>query len=94
MSTTTIRLSEELKQRVAEAAEREGLTPHAFMVDAIAEKTEQAALRAEFYAVAEERLAEVERTGLTVSREDMQAYVAALVAGDKPTPPKARKLPR
>ena len=59
-----------------------------------ADKAEQAALRAEFYAVAEERLAEVERTGLTVSREDMHAYVTALVAGDKPAPPKARKLPR
>ena len=38
MSTTTIRLPRELKERVARAAERAGTTPHGFILEAIAEK--------------------------------------------------------
>lgn len=94
MSTTTIRLPDELRTRVAEAAEREGITAHAFMVEAIAEKAERAALRAKFYAEAEARWAEFERTGLVVAREDMHAYVDARLAGENPPPPRARKLSR
>ena len=41
MPTTTIRLPEDLKARVAVAAKRSGMTPHGFMLEAIAEKTEQ-----------------------------------------------------
>lgn len=36
MTTTTIRLEDDLKSRVAAAAERESKTAHAFMRDAIA----------------------------------------------------------
>ena len=36
MSTTTIRLPDELKMRVADAAERAGMTPHGFILEAIA----------------------------------------------------------
>ena len=35
MSTTTIRLEDDLKARVAAAAERAGVTAHAFILDAI-----------------------------------------------------------
>jgi predicted transcriptional regulator len=41
MSTTTIRLPDELKARVARAAKRAGTTAHGFIVEAIAEKTGQ-----------------------------------------------------
>ena len=40
MPTTTIRLSDELKARVASAAERAGTSPHNFILEAIAEKAE------------------------------------------------------
>jgi predicted transcriptional regulator len=36
MRTTTIRLEDDLKSRVAAAAEREGMTMHAFILEAIA----------------------------------------------------------
>ena len=36
MSTTTIRLEDDLKERIAQAAERTGRSAHAFIVDAIA----------------------------------------------------------
>lgn len=42
MSTTTMRLSDDLKARVTAAAKRSGVTAHAFIVGAIATKTELA----------------------------------------------------
>lgn len=44
MPTTTIRLEDDLKARVAAAAEREGKTAHAFILDAIAQTVEQTEL--------------------------------------------------
>lgn len=40
MSTTTIRLEEDLNARIAAAAKREGKTAHAFILDAIAHTVE------------------------------------------------------
>ncbi|MBU3747850.1 MAG: ribbon-helix-helix protein, CopG family, partial [Burkholderiaceae bacterium] len=48
MTTTTIRLPEDLKARVATVAKRSGMTAHGFILEAIAEKTQQAELRADF----------------------------------------------
>ena len=42
MSTTTIRLSDDLKERVARAARRAGTTSHNFILEAIAEKADEA----------------------------------------------------
>ena len=55
MTTTTIRLEGDLKARVAAAAEREGKTAHAFILDAIAQTVEQAEVDEEFRRVATER---------------------------------------
>ena len=50
MATTTIRLPEELKSRVARLAEQTGTTAHSFILAAIAEKTEAAERRSDFIA--------------------------------------------
>lgn len=92
MSTTTIRLPEELKQRVASAAERAGLTPHAFILDAIAEKTEDAERRNEFRETAEQRYAEIAATGQAIPWHEMQAYLKGRLRGEAPPRPVARKL--
>jgi predicted transcriptional regulator len=55
MSTTTIRLSDELKARVSRVAEDAGTTTHNFILEAIAEKTESAEKRADFVAEARAR---------------------------------------
>ena len=49
MTTTTIRIDDDLKARVATAAERAGKTSHAFIVDAIAHATEDAERADEFH---------------------------------------------
>jgi len=92
MSTTTIRLPDDLKSRVAAAAERAGITTHSFILEAIAEKTEQGERRDEFHAEAEARYAEILATGETVSWEDMRKYLEARKEGKRPPLPQVRKL--
>ncbi len=94
MSTTTIRLPDDLKARVADAAKRAGTTAHGFILDAIAEKTRQAEQRADLDSVAEERYAEIVSSGKTIPWADMRKYLEARVAGKKLTRPAARKLAR
>jgi predicted transcriptional regulator len=94
MSTTTIRLSEELKARVAAAAERAGTTSHSFILEAIAEKTEQAERRSEFQTVAEKRYAKLSASGKSIPWEKMRAYLEARIAGRATARPAGKKSAR
>ncbi len=66
MSTTTIRLPQELKERVAKLAEQTGKTSHAIILDAIAQRMSEEEQRNEFYDTAEKRYAEIIATGKTI----------------------------
>ena len=66
MSTTTIRLPPDLKARVVAAAKRAGTTPHSFIVEAIAEKADEAERRGDFHAVAEKRYSQIAASGKTM----------------------------
>ena len=92
MSTTTIRLSEELKARVAAAAERAGITAHSFILEAIAEKAEQAERRADFHDVAEKRYADLVASGKTIPWEKMRRFLEDRIAGKTVARPVARRL--
>jgi len=92
MTTTTIRLEDTLKARVAAAAEREGKTAHAFILDAIAQTVEQAELDQEFQRVAEQRWTNVLDTGKTVPWDDAKAYLKTRALGGRARKPAARKL--
>ena len=94
MSTTTIRIEDDLKARVAAAAERAGKTPHAFILEAIAQTVEQAELDDEFHRLADRRWAKVLATGKTVSWDDAKTYLEARARGDRTRKPAARKLAR
>ncbi len=94
MSKTTIRLPEELKARVAAAAKRSGTTTHGFILEAIAEKTRQAELRADFDAVAEERYARIVSSGETIPWQEMREYLEKRSAGESAKRPLPRKLAR
>ena len=94
MSTTTIRIEDDLKARVAAAAERAGKTAHAFILDAIAQTVEQVELDEEFHRVADERWAKVLATGKTVPWDDAKAYLEARSRGERPRKPVERKLRR
>jgi predicted transcriptional regulator len=94
MSTTTIRLPENLKARVAAAAKRAGTTTHGFILDAIAEKTEQEEMRAAFDAEAEDRYARLVAIGKTIPWQEMRGYLEERLAGKEVKRPVARKLAR
>ena len=94
MSTTTIRLPQELKARVAAAAQRAGTTPHSFIVQAIAEKADAVERQNEFVAEAEARYAAVVASGKTISWREMRAYLEKRSTGARARRPKARKLGR
>lgn len=92
MGTTTIRLSDELKARVAAAAEREGTSANNFIVEAIAEKADAEERRADFYAEADRRYAEFLKTGKSIPWEEARSYFKARIAGKDVKRPVARKL--
>lgn len=92
MSTTTIRLPDELKVRVAKAAEAAGISPHGFIVEAVAAKAAEAEARQAFEALAQQRLAEFKRSGKSIPLTDMRRYMQDKAAGRPSSRPKARKL--
>jgi predicted transcriptional regulator len=94
MPTTTIRLPEELKERVARAAKRVGTTSHAFILDAVTEKVGDEERRNEFYDTAEGRYAEIVSSGKTIPWDEMKVYLEDRVANKKARKPRARKLAR
>jgi predicted transcriptional regulator len=94
MPTTTIRLEEDLKARVAAAAERSGKTAHAFILDAIARTVEQAEVDEAFDNVAEERWAGLLQGGRSISWDDAKAYLQARARGERVRKPAARKTRR
>ena len=94
MSTTTIRLEEELKARIAAAAERAGKTAHAFILDSLAQTVEQLETDEEFHRLADQRWASVLATGKTVPWDEARVYFEARARGDKVRKPVARKLKR
>ncbi|SHG45554.1 CopG family ribbon-helix-helix protein [Massilia sp. CF038] len=73
-TTTTIRLPEELKARIASAAERAGKTTHSFILEAITEKAELEEQRAGFDAEADARFAKIVESGKTIPWGDMRHY--------------------
>ena len=90
MQTTTIRLDDSMKERIAVAAEHAGKSAHAFILDAIAQTVEQVELDSEFSDIADERWKGVLASGKTISWEDTKAYLAAKSRGENPS----RPLPR
>ena len=89
-TTTTIRLEDELKARVAAAAERAGKTAHAFMLDAIARTVEQVEQDEAFHRVADERWTNVLATGKTVPWDEAKAWLEARSRGGAASRPVAR----
>jgi predicted transcriptional regulator len=94
MTTTTIRLPPELKAKVAAAARKSGQSAHSFIVEAIAEKAEDAERRSEFHELADKRFDAIAAQGRTIPWSEMRSYLEQRVAGKKARRPAPRKLAR
>ncbi len=82
MSTTSIRIPDDIKERVALAAKQSGTSVHNFMVQAIIEKAEQQERLAAFNQLAEQRLDKLLATGNALDwsqvREQLQTRAQQL----------------
>jgi predicted transcriptional regulator len=92
MSTTTIRIEDDLKTRVAAAAQRAGKTAHAFILEAISQTVDQVELDNAFNATADRRWASIQASGKTVPWDDAKAYLAERERSEPARKPAARKF--
>jgi predicted transcriptional regulator len=89
VATTTLKLTDELKARIASVAQASGRTPHAYMIEAMETQTRLAEMRQSFIADAVASAAEVDAGGALYAMEDVQAYILARTAGKASKRPKA-----
>lgn len=90
MTTTSLKLPDDLKKRAANAAHELGVSPHAFMVSAIEQAAHSTEQRLRFIAEAKSAREEMIDTGLGLDADEVHAFLKAKVSGKKLTKPKAR----
>jgi predicted transcriptional regulator len=90
MATTSLKLPDEIKQRATMAAQKQGITPHAFMVSAIEQAAITAERRAQFVAEATTARSSMLKSGKGYAAGEVHSYLRGRLAGKKPTKPKAK----
>lgn len=91
-ATTTLKLPDDLKTRIAAAAKQAGKTSHAFMVEALQMQTELAERRREFVQSALLAEQEVAQYGLVYDADEVFSYLRDRLAGRPAQDPKPVKL--
>ncbi|MBN8761755.1 MAG: hypothetical protein BGP20_07260 [Thiobacillus sp. 63-78] len=91
-ATTTLKLPEPLKARIAPLAEAAGKSPHAWMIEALEERVSQSEAYTAFMAEALEADRQMTETGEGYDADDVHAYLQAVLAGETPVFPKPVKL--
>lgn len=91
MAATSLKLPDELKQRIARLAAGAGQTPHAFMVDILAREAERSELRERFAADAAESEREAFATGKTYPLAAAFGYLESRVEDSKVKRPRTRR---
>jgi predicted transcriptional regulator len=90
MTTTSLKLPDDLKRRAGHAAQTLGISPHAFMVAAIEQAATAAEQRAALIASARDARDDMLATGKGFDTDAVHAYLKAKVSGRKAAKPKAR----
>ncbi len=90
MTTTSLKLPDDLKKRAANAAHELGVSSHAFMVSAIEQAVHATEQRLRFIAEAKSAREEMIDTGLGLDADEVHAFLKAKVSGEKLTKPKTR----
>ena len=92
MCTTSPKLPDDLKQSAIAAAEKLGVSPHAFMVRAIERAVTTAERRAGFVAEAQATREQMLKTGKGYDAAEVHAWLKTRIAGGKAAKPKAGYL--
>ena len=91
-TTTTLKLPEELRVRIAELASSAGKTLHAFMVEALEAENRRSELRRDFVNTALKAEQEVAKYGEVYAMDAMHRYFSDKLARKTARRPKATKL--
>ena len=87
MFSTTLRIEESLIERIAKLAGALNQTPHAFMVEALMQKADEAEWLLDVQREAQERDAALQAGKPVVEWHEMKAYLRARVALDPGSSP-------
>ena len=93
-TSTTLKLPDDLRAKLAAHAEAEGKTPHAYMVEALKEKAERADRRRAYLEAGAKALQEYRQSGIAYAMEDVETYILGLAAGKAPKRPQPVKAGR
>lgn len=88
----SLRVSDQMKRRIARLARMRATTPHALMLEAIGEKIEAEEARQAFVAEAKARLARMKKSGAGIPVVEVFDYLEARARGKAVARPRARKL--
>lgn len=88
----SLRLPPDVKKQIAQLAEAQATTAHAFMLAAIREKVEAEAARAAFHAEGKRRLARMKRSGLGIPADEVFDYLERHALGKPAGRPKPRRI--
>jgi predicted transcriptional regulator len=91
--STTLKIPEGLKLRIAHLAKIAGKTQHAFMVEALEAETQRSELRRDFVATALKAEQEVAKYGKVYAMDAVHKYFSDKLAGKPARKPKASLLP-
>lgn len=91
-ATTTLKLPDSLKARIAKIAGSAGKSPHAFMVDALEAQTALAERRQEFIEKVKLADSEVAEFGLVYDADEVFSYLRSRLEGKKSRRPSPVKL--
>ncbi len=86
--TTTLKIPDDLKKSIDEAAAAADQSAHAYMLEALLEKTRLDAQRRSFVADAVAAREETRRTGKAYAAVDVHRYIRARARGEKVAKPK------
>ena len=85
VSTTSLKLTEEIKQQATNAAKELGMTPHAFMVEAIKQASINAEIRRNFIVQANIAREGIIKNGKVFESDKVFEAMKARIAGKKST---------
>lgn len=89
MSTTTLKIPDALKVRIADAAQQAGKSAHAFMVEALETETRRAEMRRDFINSALKAEQDIVRYGEVYAMDAVHRYFNDKLAGKSPKRPKS-----
>lgn len=90
MATTSLKLPDALRARIAKIAEATGKSPHSLMVDAIAAQTERMEEERTFIDRALAAKIHFDATGKAYAADEVHRYIRAKLKGSNPAKPIAK----